>query len=445
MTWLAPNSGRDTLMAHVTILALGSRGDVLPYVVLGHGLQQSGFAVRVVTFAGFASLVAQFGLDFQPVPGDAQQLLTGTSGLSLTESGHNVWQMWRALKASFWQLATSIAGLLSQPHLWETDAIINQLPGGLYGLDLAEKLQIPMITAAVIPMLRTRDFPMMAFPPALSFLPGYNALTYRLGEQIVWSGFRKAISQWREQVLVLPPQPFWGRFAQVNRFPTLLGFSETIVPRPPEWGANVHFTGYWRPDEPAWEPPPALLAFLEAGPPPIFVGFGSMPVRDPHRMTEIILAALQATGQRAILHAGWAGIGQTELPDSVYLLDYAPYSWLFPRMAAVVHHGGSGTTGFGFWAGVPTILVPFLFDQFYWGRRIAVLGVGPEPVPYKQLTATRLAVAIDTALTSTPMRQRAAALGQTLRQEDGLATAVSLVQQILSVSPRENVPAGVPS
>lgn len=432
-------------MAHLTILALGSRGDVFPHVILGHGLQQAGFAVRVVTFTSFAPLISQFGLDFEPVPGDAEQLLTGASGLSLTESGHNVWQMWRALKASFWQLATSIARLLSQPHLWETDAIINQLPGGLYGLDLAEKLHVPMITAAVIPLLRTRAFPMMAFPPALSFLPGYNALTYRLGEQIVWSGFRKAINQWRQNALHLPPQPFWGRFTELNRLPTLLGLSEAIVPRQPEWGANVHYTGYWRPQEPHWAPPQSLLTFLEAGPPPVFVGFGSMPVRDPQRVTDLILAALQATGQRAILQAGWAGIGRADLPDSVYRLDYAPYGWLFPRMAAVVHHGGSGTTGFGFWAGVPTILVPFLFDQFYWGRRIVALGVGPPPVPYNQLTAGRLAAAIDTALTSTPMRQRAAALGQPIRQEDGVATAVGAVQQILSVSLQKRVPAGVPS
>jgi sterol 3beta-glucosyltransferase len=429
-------------LTHVTILALGSRGDVLPYVVLGHGLQQSGFAVRVVTFASFAPMVAQYGLDHEPLPGDAQQLMTGSSGVALAESGYNVLKMWQALKASYWELATSISALLTQRHLWETDVIINQLPGGLFGLDLAEKLNIPLINAAVMPLLRTHAFPMMAFPPALSFLPGYNALTYRLAEQIVWSGFREATNQWRVQALGLPPQPFWGRFAEANRLPTLLGFSEAIVPRPAEWGANVHYTGYWRPQEPHWAPPPSLLAFLEGGPPPVFIGFGSMPVRDPQRVTDIVLAAVQQSGQRAVLHAGWAGIGQAELPETVYLLDYAPYGWLFPRMAAVVHHGGSGTTGFGFWAGVPTVLVPFLFDQFYWGRRIVALGVGPPPVPYKQLTAARLAAAIDRACSDEPLRQRAAALGAQIRAEDGVAAAVGVVQQILA-APEKSVPAGV--
>jgi sterol 3beta-glucosyltransferase len=279
---------------------------------------------------------------------------------------------------------------------------------------------------------RTRAFTMLAFPPGLAFFPGYTPLTYRLAEQIVWSGFRKAVNQWRQTVLGLPPQPIWGRFDQIGHLPTLLGFSEAIVPRPPDWGANVHFTGYWRPQEPDWEPPAALLRFLGSGPPPVFVGFGSMPVRDPQRVTQVILAALRPSGQRAILHTGWASIGQTDLPDTVYQLDYAPYGWLFPQMAAVVHHGRSGTTGFGFWAGVPTILVPFLFDQFYWGRRIEALGVGPAPVPYKKLSADRLAAAIETAVTNPHIRQRAASLGLRIQQENGVATAVSLIKPMLS-------------
>ncbi|MBX3055199.1 MAG: glycosyltransferase family 1 protein [Anaerolineae bacterium] len=422
-------------MPHLTILALGSRGDVLPYVVLGAGLQASGFAVRMVTFASFAPLVARHNLEFTAVPGDAEQITTSSSGISLAESGYNVWRMWRSLKASYWQLAASITQTLSQPAIWQTDAILNQLPGGLFGFDLAETLGIPHINVAVMPLLRTRAFPMLAFPPGPAILPGYTPLTYRVAEQLVWSGFRGAVNRWRQSVLGLPPQSFWGRFGEVGQLPTLLGFSEQIVPRPPDWGANVHYTGYWRPQEPEWTPPEGLQCFLEAGVPPVFIGFGSMPVRDPQRVTQIVLKAIQLSGQRAILHAGWAGIGDTAVPDAIYQLDYAPYGWLFPQMAAVVHHGGSGTTGFGFWAGLPTVLVPFLFDQFYWGRRIVALGVGPEPVPYKALTAERLAAAIDTAVTSPHIRQRTAELGQHIRQEDGVGTAVKIVKQIVGVKP----------
>lgn len=418
-------------MTHITILALGSRGDVLPCALLGQGLKEAGFGVRLISSENFAAMAAQYGLDFCPLPGDAEALLTSGGGVRLAESGQNIWKMWRSVKALFWDLATGIAHALSQPELWQTDAIINQLPGGLFGMDLSEKLQIPLITAAVIPLVRTRVFPMVAFPANLSFVPGYNRLSYRMAEQIVWSGFRKAINQWRQEVLGLAKRPFFGDFSQMMQMPTILGFSEAVVPRPEDWRENVHYTGYWLPQEPAWTAPPALVQFLEDGPPPVFIGFGSMPVRDPQQVTQVVLEALQLSGQRAVLQAGWAGIGGDTLPDCVYLLNYAPYGWLFPQMAAVVHHGGSGTTGFGLWAGVPTILTPFLFDQFYWGRRIQALGVGPEPVPQKKLTAERLAAALTTAVNDSAMRQRAALLGEKIQQENGVQTAIAIIEKVL--------------
>lgn len=428
-------------MKHLTILALGSRGDVFPNVVLGAALRQAGFRVRVITFENFAPLVNQFGLDFAAVPGDAEALLASGSGLALLESGQNVLKQVRALRQTFWKLTDGITTLLSQPHLWQTDGIINQLPGGLYGRSLAEKQQIPLINVAVIPMLRTNTFPMVAFPSWPAFLPGYNALTYRLAEQLIWSGFRQSVNRWRQNVLGLGKRPFHGSFAALSHTPTLLGFSPHIVPRPADWGPNVHYTGYWLPDEPNWTPPDALGHFLAAGPPPILVSFGSMAVRNPQRLTALVVQAAQLAGQRLILQSGWAGLGQARLgqaglgqrglPPTVFALDYAPYRWLFPRLAAVVHHGGSGTTGFGFWAGIPAILTPFLFDQFYWGQRIQALGVGPAPIPQKSLTADNLAAAMITAVTNQPMRQKAAVLGEKIRQEDGVATAVRLIQQIV--------------
>ncbi|MAU02183.1 MAG: glycosyl transferase [Anaerolineaceae bacterium] len=418
-------------MKHLTIMALGSRGDVFPNVVLGAALQQAGFQVRLITFENFAPLVNQYGLDFAAVPGDAEALLASSGGLALLESGQNILKQYQALRQTFWQLTDGITRLLSQPNLWQTDGIINQLPGSLYGRSLAEKLQIPLINVAVIPLLRTAAFPMVAFPSWPSFLPGYNAVTYRLAEQLVWSGFRQSVNQWRQEVLGLPKRPFLGDFSRLNHTSTLLGFSQHIVPRPADWGPNVQFTGYWLPDEPDWSPPDKLVQFLADGPPPILVSFGSMSVRDPQRLTALVLAAARRAGQRLILQTGWAGLGQDDLPPTVLALEYAPYRWLFPRLTAVVHHGGSGTTGFGFWAGIPAILIPFLFDQFYWGRRIQTLGVGPAPIPQKELTAEKLAAAMATAVSDPNMRQRAAELGQRIRQEDGLGQAVQLIEQIV--------------
>jgi sterol 3beta-glucosyltransferase len=191
-------------------------------------------------------------------------------------------------------------------------------------------------------------------------------------------------------------------------------------------------TGYWFLD-PAedWMPAPALVDFLAAGPPPVYVGFGSMSSRKPEETTALILGALARTGQRGIIHAGWGGMQRADLPDSVLMIDGVPFSWLFPRVAVVVHHGGAGTTSAGLRAGVPAVVVPFFGDQPYWGQRVADLGVGPAPIPRKKLTAERLAQAIQVAVTDHAMRQRAAELGTKIRAEDGVACAVAVVEQMV--------------
>jgi sterol 3beta-glucosyltransferase len=209
------------------------------------------------------------------------------------------------------------------------------------------------------------------------------------------------------------------------------GYSPSVIPTPPHWDSHVHVTGYWFLDPPAdWAPPPALMAFLQAGPPPIYVGFGSMSNRNPGATAALVLEALARTRQRAVVLSGWSGLRTTDLPGSVFMLDSIPFSWLFPRVAAVVHHGGAGTTAAGLRAGVPSIVIPFFGDQPYWGQRVAELGVGPEPIPRRNLTVERLAGAIQRAVTDQTMRQRAADLGARIQAEDGVARAVSIVQQI---------------
>jgi UDP:flavonoid glycosyltransferase YjiC (YdhE family) len=418
-------------VAHITILALGSHGDILPCTTLGKSLKALGHRVRFVTFESFGALVAAQGLDFHPVRGDMQSILAGADGTSLTESGRNPLRMARAVRRMFGDMAQGWARDLSAPVLRETDLIINQLPGGMYGYDLAEALGVPLMTAAVMPMTPTRRQPMLAFPPQLAPIPGYNALTHWLAYQLVWQVYRPAVSRWRRQTLGLSRAPLWGysRLLDERRVPVLNGFSTHVVPRPPDWGAHVHCTGYWFPQDETWQPPDDLVRFIEAGPPPVFIGFGSMSIRHPQRATDVILEALRQSGQRAVLHAGWAGIGGRQLPEHVFKVEYAPYAWLFPRMAALVHHGGSGTTAFGLRAGVPSLLVPFLFDQFYWGRRLAALGVGPEPIPFKKLSAERLAEALTVAVGDGQMRRRAAALGQKIRAEDGVQVALEVIQR----------------
>lgn len=411
----------------ITILALGSRGDVQPFVPLGQALQAAGHRVRVATFAEFATMVREAGLDFVPIQGDAQALLSAASAGGLLARRANPWQVMRALRRSYGTLARSLPGDLAA--LDDSELILNQLPAHLFGGDLAEHLGVPWAIVTVIPLVRTRWRPLLGFPAGLSFLPGYNLLTYRLGEQIGWQLFRQAVNRLRTERWRLPPAPFWGPYEAVHRarIPILCGFSARVVPRPPDWGSHVHVTGWWYPTDPAWLPPAGLRHFVEAGSPPVFIGFGSMPVSNPAQTTALVVEAVRLSGQRAVLHAGWAGLGGA-LPGEIFAVAYAPYEWLFPRVAAVVHHGGSGTTGRGFWSGVPSVVVPFGFDQVYWGARAAELGVGPRPLPFRQLTAPRLAAAIEVAVSNTDMRRHAAELGQALRAENGVQRAVEVIQ-----------------
>jgi sterol 3beta-glucosyltransferase len=404
---------------HITILAIGSRGDVQPYAAFGRGLKSAGHQVRFITFEGFAPLVAANELDFHPIHGNAQSLVTRAGADTL------------ALVRSFGSLAEGYARDLSAPHLGETDLMINQLPLGLYGFDLAEKYGIPMVLAAVFPLARTQDFPLMGFPKLP--LPGYNKTTYYLGGLMAWQMFRLVINRWRTQTLNLAPLPFNGYLEKLEQqsIPLLNGFSQHVVPRPEDWNEDVHITGYWFPENKQWQPPKDLTAFIQAGAPPVFIGFGSMPIKDPRGTTKIILEALRQTGQRAILHMGWGGLGSQPLPDSVFRIDYAAYDWLFPQMSMVIHHGGSGTTAFGLRAGVPSCAVPFVFDQFYWGERIAQLGVGPDPIPYKKLTVERLREAIEVGLSNPQIKQNAFKLGQKIQRENGVETALGIIEKIV--------------
>ncbi|MFZ5809278.1 MAG: glycosyltransferase [Chloroflexota bacterium] len=404
---------------HITILALGSRGDIQPYATLGNRLKSAGHQVRFITFESFTSLIVENKLDFYPIQGNAQALVANAGADML------------GLMRSFGSLAEGYARDLSAPQLGETDLIINQLPAGLYGFDLAEKYDVPMAQAAVIPLARTKTFPLMGFPKLP--LPGYNKATYYLGEQMAWQMFRTVINRWRKQTLNLSPLPIGGYFEQLGtrQIPIVNGFSQYVVPRPADWNEHIHITGYWFPEDTHWQPPSDLSAFIEAGKPPVFIGFGSMPIKDPQRTTNIILESLKQTGQRGVLHMGWGGLGNQSLTDNVFKIDYAPYDWLFPRMAMVIHHGGSGTTAFGLRSGLPSCVVSFVFDQHYWGERIVELGVGPKPIRYKKLTAERLQEAIHIGLGNSQIQQKAAELGQKIRAENGIENALSIFEKML--------------
>jgi UDP:flavonoid glycosyltransferase YjiC (YdhE family) len=234
----------------------------------------------------------------------------------------------------------------------------------------------------------------------------------------------------------LPSLSFLGP-AGAYLFPPLCldGYSRLIVPKPWDWGARHYLTGYWFLDGAAdWRPPQGVLDFLADEPPPVCVGFGSMHNRDAAEISHLVIRALELAGQRGVLLTGWGGLASVPNSDQVLVAEGIPHDWLFPRMAAVVHHGGAGTTAAALRAGVPAVVVPFMSDQPFWARRVFALGAGPQPIPRGQLTAARLARAIRRAVQDTGIRHRAAVLGQRLRAEDGVGRAADLFDHHFAAS-----------
>ena len=376
----------------IAVLAPGSRGDVEPYVASGKGLEKAGHVVRLVTHQNFDMLVNSHGLEFWPVESNVQDIVQSAEMRGLIEKGNFLAVMSQMAKeAERGAIHLSEAGLAACRGM---DLVLAGI-GGLFGGSL-------------------------------------NRLSYHLTRQIMWQGFRSADRLARQKVLGLPAAPFWGPYntGRMHHYPILYGFSPSVIPPPSDWDSNVHVTGYWFLDPAAdWTPPLALVEFLQAGSPPVYVGFGSMSNRKPEETADLVLQTLDRTQQRALILSGWSGLRKADLPDSVLMLDSIPFSWLFPRVAAVVHHGGAGTTAAGLRAGVPAVVIPFFGDQPFWGQRVAELGVGPAPIPRRKLTVERLAQAIQRAVTDQTMRQRAADLGSKIQAEDGIACAVAVVGQ----------------
>jgi len=283
----------------------------------------------------------------------------------------------------------------------------------------------------------TRAFPAPTAYPSRSRGPWANLANYILANQIIWLLIRRGVNRWRAS-LGLPPLSWWdlpGPFARARRqgLPVLCGFSSHVVPRPADWGPNVHVTGYWVDPPPAsWAPPEELAAFLEAGPPPVYVGFGSWEPGDASEVHRLAVAALRHAGMRGVL-GGRAAEGDDpgRYGPDMFVVGQVSHEWLFPHCAAVVHQGGAGTTATGLRAGVTNVVIPLLVDQPFWAARVAALGAGPAPVPVKGLRPEVLGEAVRVAVTDPRMRTAAAELGRKLRAERGVEQACDVIEDWL--------------
>lgn len=415
----------------IVMMTYGSRGDVQPYVALGVGLKGAGYEVHLAAPAVFADFVTGYGLSFVPLAGDPADLaraLVDEAGLNMVKTFREVYRHALPLGVEVYQQVRA-AGR-------DADAIIYNFLLTVPGHEIAHERGVPEFYAQMYPLfVPTGEMPSPLFPPT-SLGAAYNRLTHHLFSEFFWGINHTSYNVIRRtaaaQSVDLPPLSGWAFHDRDQPPVSLFCWSPHVIPRPTDWPATAHVTGFWTlPAGADWTPPADLLAFLEGGSPPVYVGFGSVVTADVKPLTDLVLEAVAQAGVRAVLLGGWAGLGGENLPETVFPLDAAPHDWLFPRMAAVVHHGGAGTTAAGLRAGVPSILVPFSSDQAYWGRLVRDLGVGPGAIPRTQLTADRLAYALRVAVGHGPLRERAADLGQRIRAEDGVSAAVRIVQETL--------------
>lgn len=418
---------------HLTILTLGSRGDVQPFAALGLALQKAGFGVRMATHGIFQPMLNDLGLtDFVPVEGNPQAITQGEEGREWLETERNP----LAFARGFRQLMGPVIFQAMQDGLHacrDTQALIFGGPAYYVGYSIAEKLGIPCLQGYLQPIHPTGEFPSALFPLPFSGGRLINYLSHTVGGMTFWQLLRPVVNEARRQFLDLPPLSVAGPFLDMEKqqIPTLYGFSPSVVPRPANWKPWHHVTGYWFVENQEWDPPADLLDFLQSGPPPVYVGFGSMAGREPEHMTRVVLQALRRSGQRGLLVTGWGGLTGADLSDDVFVIDSAPHDWLFPRMAALVHHGGAGTTGTGLAAGKPTVIIPFFGDQPFWGERVYKIGAGPRPIARKDFSADTLDQAIRQAVQDPAINRTAAALGEAICRDNGPQEACRIIDRFL--------------
>ena len=420
----------------IAITTVGTRGDLQPYIALGLGLKEAGHEVLIVSSKNEETFVKSYGLDFFSLSVDIQKLMDGEEVQEMSKGNNPLKFILSHLKGSkkLKQLMVETQG-----EIWTAcqfaDIIIFH-PGMPLGFFIAQEKKRISVMANPFPVIATSDYPAILFytSPRLGRL--WNKITHKIFEKIFWSLSKSAVVE------------FWNKTVKTNKnfsaspmrqqiesgMPIINGYSNLFFNQPNEWQSNIHTTGNWFIEkEPNFIPPTELSKFIENGELPIYIGFGSMKDIKSFKTTlNIIKEALDITKQRAVIGLGWSKLSYNEnIPDNIFLIESTPHTWLFPKMKTVIHHGGAGTTATGLRAGKPTIIIPHNADQPAWGQKVFELGVGSKPIKKTQLTADKLASAINFTQQANIITN-ANKLGQELRKENGVKNAVKIINDYIT-------------
>lgn len=409
-------------MARIVIAALGSHGDVAPLTGVGIRLHRAGHYVTLAAYDRFKSLVTDCGLDFRGVaePGAP----TGDADVNVTR-GLAEFLAPRGMRALGSALLTAIQDA-------PADILLLSPFSELAGHPLAEAKDIPSAGIRFQPFSATAEFPPAALG-AWSAGPAGNRRASHAGAWLVDHLYGGVVARFRRDLGLSKISA--GKLREIrseSNWTVLHGFSPHILPQPSDWRPGLEVCGYWWPHtDSRWQPSTPLVDFLAAGAPPVFVGFGSTmtSAAQAQRLSELVRAALRRACVRGIVQSGWAGINADD--EDVLTVSEVPHSWLFPQMAAVVHHCGAGTTAAGLRAGVPTVAVPGLGDQPFWAGRLRELGLSADTIPQRVLTVERLAQAIRAAVTDRTLMERTRRVADVIGAEDGATRVVSAVDRLL--------------
>lgn len=401
------------------VVTYGTEGDTRPLAALCRALMDAGHETLLLADGATLSMAHTLGVPMRSLAGDIKSALRPGHALSdAMDKGHRVTDMGQALATvanshtESWMrdLAEAAAGC---------DAILLSALASFVGLSVAEYRGIPGIGVGFIPISPTRAFPSPFLPPR-GIPRALNRPSHRLVNNLIWHAFRKATNVARASVCGLPPrQKVW------TDHPILYGISPTLLPRPDDWPTNTHMCGQWIQPMPQWSPSTVLSDFLSAGQPPLYIGFGSMAGFDHQKLLHAVIRAVG--GRRALFQPGWSGADSSSLPTNFFRIGDTPHDWLFPKVSLAIHHGGAGTAHSAARAGIPSVVVPFAGDQYFWAERLRQLGVSAAPTPAKHADEAALGKAIEFA-ESPAARARAASLGAHMTREDGLRSAVSAIE-----------------
>jgi len=405
-----------------SLVCIGSTGDVRPYMLLGRELKVRGHDVSLCAFEDFREMIEAEGMRFMPLSGDVRALMSnvmkpGGNGISFLN-----------------QVRVSLAHM-KWPFLAQLEAacdgaeVIVSTYFGQIVQSIAEMHSVPFIQTHYYPMDVNDTTPISAAPGQRAG-KAWNRISYPLAYLIISAMELLYVSDWRKAHGMRPRKLSARPDYLINghRVPVLYAMSPLLMSRPPTWGEHIHMTGFWLNDEKReFTPDPMLEDFLARGSKPIYIGFGSMTSGDMGETLEIVLEAIAGSGVRAVLATGW---GEVELPkhEGIFPVDYVPHGWLFERVAAVVHHGGAGTTASGVLAGKPTLVIPFGGDQPFWAMRVRMLGLGPTPIRREKLTVAKLTKALRNLISVKSYAVAARELGQRMRMENGVANAADIIE-----------------